>query len=64
MVPNNNLNTIIFIAQHYNAYYILLPAKRPRLDLIYDFTRPDPRFRFVADIPNSNLKIFWMDFNP
>ncbi|MCL5611687.1 MAG: glycosyltransferase family 39 protein [Chloroflexi bacterium] len=64
MVPNNDLDTIVYVAQHYNAHYILLPAKRPRLDLIYDFSRPDPRFCFVADISNSNLKIFWIDFNP
>jgi len=64
MVPNNDLDTIIFVAQHYNAHYILLPAKRPRLDLIYDFSRPDPHFRFVTDVSNSNLKIFWIDFNP
>jgi hypothetical protein len=64
MVPNNDIDTIIFVAQHYNAHYILLPAKRPQLEKIYNGLTPDPRFHFIAAIPNSELKIFWMDFSP
>ncbi|MBI2758331.1 MAG: glycosyltransferase family 39 protein [Chloroflexi bacterium] len=62
MVPNNDLNTMVYVAQHYNARYILLPAQRSQLDKIYNGTTPDPRFRYVAAIPNSDLKIFWIDF--
>ncbi len=64
MVPNNDINTIVFVAQHYDAHYILLPANRPQLEKIYNGLTPDPRFHFVAGIPNSDLKIFWMDFSP
>jgi hypothetical protein len=63
MVPNNDINTILLVAQHYNAHYILLPAKRPQLTPIYDGTTHDPRFRYVASIPNSDLRIFWLEFN-
>ena len=64
MVPNNDVNTIVSVAQHYNAHYILLPAERPQLEKIYNGLTPDPRFHYMTSIPNSDLKIFWMDFNP
>ncbi len=62
MVPNNDINTILFVAQHYNAHYLLLPAERPQLNKIYTGSGPDPRFHFVAAIPNSELKIYYLDF--
>ncbi len=62
MVPNNDVNTIVFVAQHYDARYILLPADRPQLDKIYRNTTPDPRFVFVAQVPNTDMKIYWLAF--
>ena len=64
MVPNNDINTIVFVAKHYNAHYILLPAERPQLEKIYNGLTPDPHFQYVTSIPDSDLKIFWIDFNP
>lgn len=64
MVPNNDLNTIVFVAQHYGAHYILLPAKRPQLEKIYNGLTPDPRFQFLGAVPNSSLKIYWINFAP
>ena len=61
MVPNNDIGTILQVAGHYRAHYILLPAKRPQLDKVYNGTGPDPRFHFVASVPGSDMKIFWMD---
>ena len=63
MVPNNDINTIVFVAQHYDARYILLPALRPQLDKIYYNTTPDPRFILVGSVPNTDIKIFRIDFN-
>ena len=62
MVPNNDIDTILFVAQHYNAHYLLLPALRPQLDKIYTGSGPDPRFHFIGSVPNSDLKIFYIDF--
>ncbi|HEY9151402.1 MAG TPA: hypothetical protein VIN60_00845, partial [Anaerolineales bacterium] len=64
MVPNNDINTIVFIAQHYDARYILLPALRPQLDKIYNNTTPDPRFTYIASLPNTDMKIFRINFSP
>ena len=64
MIPNNDINTIVFVAQHYNAHYILLPGQRPQLDKIYNNTTPDPHFIYIASVPNSDMKIFWINFNP
>ena len=62
MIPNNDIGTIIFVAQHYNAHYLLLPGKRPQLDKIFTGVGPDPRFHFIGAVPNSDMKIFYMDF--
>ncbi len=64
MIPNNDINTIVFVAQHYNARYILLPGQRPQLDKIYNNTTPDPRFTYVASVPNSDMKVFRINFSP
>ncbi len=63
MVPNNDVDTIVFVAQHYDARYILLPALRPQLDKIYNNTTPDPRFTLVGSVPNTDMKIFRINFN-
>ena len=64
MVPNNDITTIVFVAQHYNARYILLPALRPQLDKIYDNATPDPHFTYIASVPYSDMKIFRINLNP
>jgi hypothetical protein len=64
MVPNNDVNTIVDVAQHYGAHYIILPAKRPQLDKIYTGLTPDARFKYLASIPGSDMKIFWLNFEP
>ena len=58
MVPNNDINTIVFIAQHYNARYILLPALRPQLDKVYDNATPDPHFTYITSVPDSGHEDF------
>jgi hypothetical protein len=58
MVPNNDLNTIYFVAQHYKAQYLILPAPRPVLDAIYTGQKPDPRFVLIASIPGTDMKLF------
>ncbi len=64
MVPNNDLNTIAAVARHYGAHYLLLPAKRPQMDKIYTGVTPDARFRFIAAIPGSAMKIYWVSSDP
>ena len=64
MVPNNDIDTIVSVAQHYQARYLLLPAERPQLDKIYNGLTPDPRVRFVAAVPSSDLKLYRLEFIP
>ena len=64
MVPNNDVDTIVAVAHHYDAQYILLPASRPQLDKIYTGVTPDPRFRYLASIPNSDIKIYRLVLGP
>ncbi len=64
MVPNNDIDTIVFVAKHYGARYLLLPAERPQLDKIYKNLTPDPRFHFVAVVPATDLKLYRFEFSP
>lgn len=58
MVPNNDLGTILFVADHYNARYILLPAPRKALEDIYLGTTPDPHFALLGGVAGTDWKIF------
>lgn len=64
MVPNNDIATIVAVAAHYNAHYLLLPAKRPQLDAVYNRQAHDPRFEYIASIPGSDMRLFWVKFVP
>ncbi len=64
MVPNNDIGTIIEVAEHYQARYLLLPAQRPQLDKIYSNLTPDPRIQFVAAVPATELRLYRFEFNP
>jgi len=64
MVPNNNIGTIVFVAKHYGARYLLLPALRPQLDKIYNNVTPDSHFTFIASVPDSDMKVYRINFNP
>jgi hypothetical protein len=63
MVPNNDIPTILFVARHYDAHYLLLPAPREQLDKIYKGTGPDPRFHLLGSVPGSPMKVFFMDLD-
>lgn len=62
MIPNNDIATILFVARHYNARYLLLPGNRPQLDKIYTGSGPDPRFSFIGDIPGSDLRLYYLNY--
>jgi hypothetical protein len=58
MIPNNDLDTIMFVARHYNVGYMLLPAPRKALEDIYMGTTPDARFSFLGRVPDTDLVVF------
>ena len=58
MIPNNDLDTIYYVATKYHANYLLLPAPRKALENIYDGQTVDPRFEFWRAIPNSDYKLY------
>lgn len=61
MIPNNDLQTILSVAGHYGADYMLLPAPRKALEDIYIGHTPDPRFVFVGAIEGTDWKIFRLE---
>jgi 4-amino-4-deoxy-L-arabinose transferase-like glycosyltransferase len=58
MIPNNDMDTILFVARHYGVGYMLLPAPRKALDDIYMGTTPDSRFSFLGRVPHTDLSVF------
>ncbi|NUM43249.1 MAG: glycosyltransferase family 39 protein [Anaerolineales bacterium] len=59
MVPYESLDVIYEVAQRYGANYILLPIpSRPALDDFRETSENDPRFQFIVQVQNSNLKIY------
>jgi len=64
MIPENDLDTIFRVAQHYRAGYILLPAPRKALDEIYSGQAADSRFTYLASIQDTGWKIFRIELSP
>ncbi len=57
-IPNENIEIIYKVAQHYGANYLLLPAPREALRALYTGDESDDRFQFVGNIPGSDMKLF------
>lgn len=64
MIPNNNLETILLVARHYGADYMLLPAPRKALEDLYLGQTPDPRFRLLAQITGTDWKLYRIELAP
>lgn len=63
-IPNDDFGTILAVARRYRVNYLLLPAPREGLAGIYEGTRVDARFQFVAAIPYTDPYLPFMDQNP
>lgn len=64
MIPNDNLETILEVARHYQAGYLILPAPRRDLQRIYNAKTVDPRFTLIHTIDQAvDIKIFRLDLN-
>ena len=57
-IPNENIDTIYEVALKYGADYLLLPAPRKALEDIYSGTRVDARFKLIANIKDTDLKLY------
>jgi hypothetical protein len=62
-IPNEDLDTIYEVAQKFKANYLLLPAPREALENIYKGKEFDPRFPYLAQIPDSNMKLFRIELD-
>jgi hypothetical protein len=57
-IPHDDLNTIRGIARKYKANYLILPAPNIVLKDIYSGEEQYPGFKYMADIPNTDMKLF------
>jgi hypothetical protein len=63
MIPNEDRDTVLEVAQRYAVDYILMPAGRPAVDTIYVGTETDLRFVQVLDMPELDAKVYRFDFD-
>jgi hypothetical protein len=64
MIPNNDLDTILKVADHYGADYMLLPAPRKALEDIYMGTTPDSRFVSLGAIEGTDWVLYRLERAP
>lgn len=57
-IPNEDLETILQVAQRYGAEYLLLPAPRDALIGIYAGSESDPRLRLVLSLSGAEWRLF------
>jgi hypothetical protein len=57
-IPNESLEVIYAVAQKYGANYLLLPAPREALTSFYEGKVVDDRLLFVANVKDSDMKLF------
>jgi hypothetical protein len=62
MIPNNDLDTILAVANSYQATHLILPAPRPALEAIYNGDITDPHLEYLATVEGQ--KIYRFHFNP
>lgn len=58
MVPEENLETILAVADRYGVTHVLLPVPRAALEGIYVGTTAHPRLRLAAAVPDTGYRIF------
>ncbi len=58
MVPQEDLETILAVADRYNVTHLLLPVPRPALEGIYAGTATHPRLRLAAPVPETMYRLY------
>ncbi len=62
MLPAENRETILAVAQRYQADYLMMPPDRPALDPLYTGQESDPRFMSVQPVYGTNVVIYGFDY--
>ncbi|RMF77684.1 MAG: hypothetical protein D6737_16975 [Chloroflexi bacterium] len=63
MIPMDDREAVLEVAQRYGADYIMMPPDRPALDPIAQGTEIDPRFEHVRDVPGTGASFFGFNFD-
>jgi hypothetical protein len=63
MIPMEDRDTILEVAQIYNIDYLMMPPARPALDPIYLGKEEDSRFVHVADVPGLAIMLYGFAFD-
>jgi len=58
MVPQEDLETILAVADRYGVTHLLLPVPREALEGIYAGTSAHPRLRLAATVPDTIYRIY------
>lgn len=62
VIPMEDRNTVLEVAQRYGVDYLMMPPARPSLDPLFDGTETDPRFVPLVDLPAIGVKLYGFNF--
>lgn len=62
MVPMEDRDTVLEVAQRYGVDYLLMPADRPSLDALYSGAETDDRFVPAVRVPGTGSVLYGFDF--
>lgn len=63
MIPMEDRETVLEVAQRYGTDYLMMPPARPSLDPLYAGEETDPRFILAAEVPGTQVALFRFDFD-
>jgi len=61
MIPHEDRETVLMVAEKYGVDYLLMPPDRPALDPIYVGDENDPRFRLAARVPGTDFALYALE---
>ncbi|HEX3052343.1 MAG TPA: glycosyltransferase family 39 protein [Aggregatilineaceae bacterium] len=61
MIPMEDRDSVLEVANRYHVDYLMMPPARPSLDPLYDKDETDPRFVYVCDVPGTVVEIYRFD---
>lgn len=62
VIPMEDRDTILEVAQRYQVDYLMMPPARPALDPLFEKAETDPRFVPLVDLPAINVELYGFDF--
>jgi hypothetical protein len=63
MIPNEDRETVLYVADRYGVDYLLMPPDREALDPIFSGADADTRFTLAARVPGTDYALYGLDLS-